>query len=310
MDLASSIGYKYDPKKGKGYPVFVNKYNGDRIIIINPKSTSNQGYYNPNDSTDKGTLVEFIKNRLGRDFPYDRSFNEYRNVNMVLYAFNKESLPESLIYTPDNRPKKPFTTEGLMDSLVQPGYLLSRNISRKTLFTDEFSGRILNINNDGFVNIAFPYYDKNEKVVGIEKRNYSFNYFVEGSERGSSVWHSNFPKKLDKIIIAESVIDALSYHQLKQTSNALYIAIGGSLSLGQTEVMKALKLKSNVDEGFLFISATDNDKAGMKYDQKLHDELAPEKILIDKPIEKDYNNDLNALVKFGIIKNGFPFIKR
>lgn len=292
MELAASVGYRYDPRKGSKWPVLVNEYNGDKIIVANPRSTSSEGYFNPNDDSDKGTLIDFVKNRLGRDFPHDRSISDLMNINRVLYGFKNEPFLEPMVYMPTTKPRKPFTTDGLMDSLIRPAYLLSRNIKRQTLFSKEFSGRVLNIKNSNYINVAFPFYDRDDKVVGIEKRSFFCDLFVEGSERSKSVWHSNIPQKLERIIIAESAIDAMSYHQLKPTKNALYVSIGGSLSFGQIEVINALKVRTNLSKDFKYVSATDNDKAGNKYDQKLVDWLLPDKLIIDKPVGKDYNLDL------------------
>lgn len=297
MELAASVGYRYDPRKGSKWPVLVNEYNDDKIIIANPRSTSNEGYFNPNDDSDKGTLIDFVKNRLGRDFPHDRSISDLMNINRVLYGFKNEPFPDSIIYMPTNKLRKQFTTDGLMNSLIRPAYLLSRNINRQTLFSKEFSGRVLNIKNGNHINVAFPFYDRDDEVVGIEKRSFFCDLFVEGSERSRSVWHSNIPQKLERIIIAESAIDAMSYHQLKPTKNALYVSIGGSLSFGQIEVINALKARANPTKSFKYVSATDNDKAGDRYDEKLGDWLLPERLVVDKPIGKDYNVDLMELTK-------------
>ena len=294
IEMASSIGYVPDRRKGKKWPVLENG-NDERIIIVNPKSSSNQGYFNPDDDNDKGTLIDFIKNRLGKEFPNDSSLSEAMNINKTLYAFNKEDLPELTASYPKNKPDKPFTVEGLTAELIKPDYLFFRHINVDTLLSKEFTGRVLNIRNGNFINIAFPFYGIDEKIIGLEKRNHSYDMFVDGSDRTKSIWHSNIPEKLEEIFIAESAIDAISYHQMKQPQNAVYISVGGSLSSGQIALIRALKDKSTRAKNVQFVSITDNDKAGRLYDQKLTDWLLPDKLIIEKPTAKDYNKDLENM---------------
>lgn len=296
MDMAMSVGYKYDRRKGKKWPVFVNG-NKEKIMIVNPKSSSNQGYRNLHDDTDKGTLIDFVSNRLGNDFPVDASLSEAMNVNKVLYNFTKEVFPENQIYWPNEKPAKQFTKEGLTSSLIDSRYLISRFIRKDVFEAKEFAGTILNINNKGFNNMAFPFFNIDETIIGIEQKNYAFDYFVEGSQLTNSIWHSNIPSVLEKVVIAESAIDALSYCQLKPSNNTIYISIGGSLSYDQIKVIKALKDKSTISENFHFVSAVDNDKAGIMYNNKLKDWLAPNQLKIDLPISKDYNKDLENSLK-------------
>lgn len=292
IDLARSIGYHQDVSKGNKWPVLVNEYNGDKIIIVNPQSSSNQGYFNPNNDKDKGTLINFIKNRLGHDFTKEQLQSESSNINKILYDFQNLSLPEYSSYQQMEQIQSSFSTSGLQP-LAEPDYLISRGITKDVLFSAAFNGRIFNSSTGGFANIAFPFYDIQEKVVGIELRNADYKKFVTGSLRGNSIWHSNIPPILNRIVIAESVIDALSYHQLKHSENTLYVSIGGALGIGQIECIKSLK--NNTSNTVQLISAVDNDKEGLKYNDKLVTTLEPDKLTIDKPISKDYNEDLQKL---------------
>jgi hypothetical protein len=95
LDLAFSNGYVPNKKHwSKKYPVLDNPATGDRIYIINPDKSSNQGYVNVHDDADKGTLIDFVRKRLTSDF---KKFNrpdksEFSNINGVLYHYL--SLPE------------------------------------------------------------------------------------------------------------------------------------------------------------------------------------------------------------------------
>lgn len=294
IEMAISIGYEQDNKKGHKWPVLINKFTNDKIMIGKSDSLNKQRYYNLKNDQDHGNLIEFIKNRLKSDFNLNNDLAEYININKVLNDFQNtpfvmDDFQKTFLI---NNESVPFTTGGLTHNLMDYSYLLSRNIRRDIIKSKEFNGRIFNHEKNGILNIAFPFYDIDEKIICLEKKNYNYKQMVAGSDRSNSVWHSNIPDVLDKIIITESVIDAISYHQLKPTTNTLYVSIGGSLSVNQIPVIKNLKNKSIIRDDFLFVSAMDNDKDGIKYDVKLNDWLKPDRLVIDKPILKDYNEDL------------------
>ena len=114
---------------------------------------------------------------------------------------------------------------------------------------------------------------------------------VEGSKRSSSVWHSNIPDLLDFVLLTESPIDALSYHQLRGKKNTLYVAFAGAVGDNQIATLKAINKKANTNSDFKFISAVDNDKAGRRYTEKFQNAF-PQNLIIDTPFAKDFNEDL------------------
>ena len=96
IELALANGYSCNRSKGMKWPVLESNA-GDRIIIINPKSSSNQGYFNPQDDRDRGTLINFVGNRLGNIFPQDQSLSREQNINSVLYQWLNLPFRERLV---------------------------------------------------------------------------------------------------------------------------------------------------------------------------------------------------------------------
>jgi len=294
MEMAASVGYQVDKSKGNKWPVMVSQYNDEKIIIVNPGSTSNQGYFNPGNDLDKGTLIDFIRNRLGQEFSNDASLSESKNINKVLYAYQFIPMGIEEIFIRPSAPAKIYkhTAEDFRP-LKNTLYLTGRLISNETIFAPEFKGTIFNKFQNGFANIAFPYKNEKGEIKGIEYRNQDYKMFSEGMDRSNAVWYSNMPPKLEKIALAESPIDALSYHQLRWPENIMYVAFGGSLSENQVPIIKALAaMHPHKMEGFHFLSITDNDIQGEKYNLKLKELLMPIRLVVDKPILKDYNEDL------------------
>jgi hypothetical protein len=275
LELAIANGYRQIKSKGERSPVLYNAEFNDRIIVVNPRVPSNQGYWNPHDESDKGSLIGFVKRRLGGVFPQNTSKTQIANVNDILYNYLKidpdirnKNTWDSDYKKMTNIKRAAFSMEDhKVKKLADASFLLSRGISKEIIQAPLFVDRILNSNNKGFRNIAFPYYDAfSEKVVGLEIRNEDFKKAALGSDKSSGLWHSNIPEQTDRMIFFESAIDALSYYELKGQANDLYVSFGGRVTQNQIQTAMDLQKKSNPSTKFTFISATDNDKEGVIYD--------------------------------------------
>jgi len=297
IELALSVGYKIRKRDGIKWPVLKDEVSGDKIIIVNPHSTSNQGYFNPQDTKDKGTLINFVKNRLGSVFPYLNGKSEAGNINAVLYNYLSLPLPEKDLFKTNvnnlvqEYSEKEFCLPEGLSELKDPTYLYYRGIQSQAINNPLFKGKIFNVKRNGFNNIGFPYYNSFGDTVGFELRNKQFKHVIEGSDRSVGIWHSNIPQILESVILTESPIDALSYHQLKGKENSLYVSFGGSVTFGQIETVKTIIEGANVIPELKIISAVDNDEMGRIYTQKFK-KAFPEKIDEDFPRLNDYNEDL------------------
>ncbi|MBC3538957.1 toprim domain-containing protein [Rufibacter sediminis] len=292
IELATANGYHHEVKKGSRTPVFFNPQTNDRIIILNPANPGNQGYWNPEDDTDKGSLIHFVKRRLGTLFPQNSNRNENANVNSILYNYLK--LPEparqrnrQLVDTGTlhNIEAHPFLIDYYqLKPLYKKDFFRERGISLETLEKPEFIGRIYNVQYQDpakpgpvYTNVAFPYHLAHDtRMVGLEIRNRDYKAHAEGSDRSNGVWHSNMPQKLDRIVLVESAVDALSYRELRQPQNTLFVSYGGNLTSHQIQTIKELKAKGNTGPDFKYVAANDNDQKGAYYDLMFLRELAAE----------------------------------
>lgn len=282
IELATAYGYVHEVRKGLRSPVFYHAQYQDRIIILNARHPANQGYWNPEDDADKGTLIHFVKRRLGTVFPAEENSGDISQVNRFLYQylrldpfvrqrnreqFNYEALAqlETRDFSLDNYTLLP---------LAHTGFFTSRKIAPETLLLPEFKGKIFQVQHQDpkkpgtrYTNTAFPFFlAQDDKIVGLEIRNANFKSHAEGSNRSSGVWHSNLPAQLDRIVMVESALDALAYQELKKQSNILFVSYGGNLTVNQVQTIKALKRRGLASMHFQFVSASDNDKKGAYYD--------------------------------------------
>lgn len=297
IELALSVGYKIRKKDGLKWPVLKDEISGDKIIIVNPQSTSNQGYFNPHDNNDKGTLINFIKNRLGSIFPHQNGKTEAANINAVLYKYQNLSMPEKNLLKADIKnlvqqySLKEFLIPDGLSELKDSSYLHYRGIQSQTINDALFKEKIFNVKVSDYNNIGFPYYNANGDIVGFEIRNKQFKHVIEGSDRSVGIWHSNIPETLEAAVLTESPIDALSYHQIKGKKNSLYISFGGTVTSGQLETVKSIIIEANASLELKIISAVDNDEMGRTYTQKFKEAFF-QNIVEDYPGLKDYNEDL------------------
>ena len=305
IEIALSVGYKIRKKDGVKWPVLKDEISGDKIIIINPQSTSNQGYFNPHDDNDKGTLINFIKNRLGSIFPYQNGKTEAGNINAILYKYQNLSMPEKDLLKADIKnlvqqySPKEFLLPDELSELKDACYLHHRGIQSQTINSASFKGKVFNVKLNGYNNIGFPYYNALGETVGFELRNKQFKHVIEGTDRSVGIWHSNIPKILEAVILTESPIDALSYYQLKGKENSLYISFGGAVTTGQLETVKGIITEANARPELKIISAVDNDEMGEIYTEKFK-EVFSKNIIEDLPTLNDYNEDLKKSQLNGI----------
>lgn len=306
MELAIANGYVLSKKDGLKWPVLKDSFSDEKIIIINPASSANQGYFNPQNDKDKGTLIDFVKNRLGSIFSYESGCSEISRVNKILYAYLKLDAPEKHMYqSVINEVKynkvKDFVIPYGVTSLQVCDYLLSRHLAASVINDILFKDKIFNVKMGNYSNnIGFPYFDVAGSIIGYEIRNRDYKHVVEGSNRSVGIWHSNIPTITEQIVLTESPIDALSYYQLKGKKNTLLVSFGGSIADEQIATIAGIKRKIKCSNNFHYVSAVDNDEAGDKYTDKFKSYFKDDQVVVDKPVYSDFNLDLEEKQKRSI----------
>src|SRR5260370_1104680 len=74
-------------------------------------------------------------------------------------------------------------------------------------------------------NAVFPHFDA-QGLCGYELKNWHYTGFAKGGEKG--LWSSNTQPDDNRLVFAESAIDALSYAALHPDEGARYASIGGA----------------------------------------------------------------------------------
>ena len=315
VELAIQYGYEAQLHKGKSRPVLEHPGYKDTIIIKNPQDAAQQVYQRAGDFTDSGTIIDFVRNRLGTVFS---TFNrpgqhEFKNVTSVLYDYLRIA-PEHVI---QNRKvtaklaeagvKQPFTKEQFdIRALGEDNYLNQRQIAPQTLNRAEFAGKVVSQityfdpakgHTESyltarehperkylqFTNVAFPYFNgQSTEVTGLELRNENVKLHAPGSDRLSSVFVSNPPPKAEHFYVMESAIDALSHRQLRQIQgdekfNSVYFSTGGQLTPQQVNTMSRYISSFEKNDNWKIELGFDNDTSGYRFDLQFIQQLTAAK---------------------------------
>ncbi len=249
VSYATRIGYKYLKRESRRNSAVLRHNSGDLIVVAT--DTDGHGiYFSVRDNSDNGTIIDFLQNRS----------------NLSLGGVRKELRPHlaggvrSCDYVakpqPTSRDRISLIKEcSRFSAPTNNCYLAKRGISASTLNSDRFIGRIAT---DSKENVIFPHYDR-DGLTGYSIKNVNFTGFSKGGTK--ALWQSNRNEDDTHLVITESAIDALSYHQLFPHEQTSYISTEGTPSNYQKELiveaMAELKLAGNE-----IIIATDNDEVG------------------------------------------------
>lgn len=257
-------------KTSRRWPVYTN---GVETVIV-----GNYGdiklYQVPN--ADHGTIINFCFNRPELLNKYQGS--PAQRVNQLLHDFlnlpaDQKVLPPKSVSVIKNHPFA--MPDNCKFSLCKNrygykfNYLRERGISDKTLHSPNFTNiGLFHDGETGFSNIAFPIYNARNEIQGYDRRGKKYKSFVKNSNKYECIWISDNMIKPQKIVIGESPIDMLSYHQMfgNDSRNILYFSINGNMGYKQIITILELICQKKPE---LIVSAFDNDMAGTNYTAKL-----------------------------------------
>ena len=293
VDLVLTLGYQHnraksgaDIEKGKFHTFdYKGKPGLDQVIIYKAPS-GDYLYFNRADDRDKGSVIDFLKNRIenpriagivaspGKNVWASVIENAKRYLNLP--AAQRNISPQLQQRIEPVQRGEGYVPEFLRKTLplTDTRYLNSRGLSPETLASPLFAGRILNhvhegVTKDGqayrFTNTAFPQLYK-EGIVGLEIKANGFKGQAADSLNSAALWLSNTTTKTTTLVVAESAIDALSHYQLKQPTNALYASTSGQLTDNKVAEIKRLIENNNLKTVKL---ALDNNLEGHLFDTRL-----------------------------------------
>jgi hypothetical protein len=284
-EYAASRGYRLDRRESSRNSVAMrHPANDDKIIVARGEPDRHWIYFSIRDPADRGTIIDFVQRR-------DR---------IELAAVRRELLPwlggQHLSVAPDlYRPsvaaravdrRRVLQTFDKAREASGSAYLASRGVRASTLSSVRFVGTF-RIDERG--NVLFPHRDR-DGLTGFESKNQGWTRFSPGGVK--ALWTSHAFDDDRRLVLVESAIDALSFHQLHTEPNTRYASTAGAMSDHQrrllAETLRALPPDIDV------VLAFDRDAAGEKLAAEVRALAGADLAHACSPIGKDWNDCLQA----------------
>jgi 5S rRNA maturation endonuclease (ribonuclease M5) len=292
VEYAQNNGYQLERNKSSTNCIVLFDNQGDKILVGLDKTDNHYFYYSLKNETDKGSIIDFIQNRKNLNLGEVRK--ELRPwINNNYSPTYKPNNKLSIKLTPTSKNKYQILAQfESFQTINNHPYLNQRGINQDTINNPRFKETIYL---DSRNNAIFPHRDQ-EGVCGYEIRNQNFKGFSNGGTKG--LWISKSRQNDNKLVICESPIDCLSYHQLFPDAQTRYFATSGTLSEKQKDLLHNAFEKINQKGGEIII-AMDRDLGGEKISQELN-KIAPKTARISLHVpdyQKDWNEVLQAKIE-------------
>ena len=221
-------------------------------LIITRLEGNEWRYFNVEKGYDKGTIINFMQRQekipLGRVREILRPWLEDSPVYVPSRFYVNHITPVSI--SRQNVLESFYSGSSVRDSPL----LEKTGLSPSTLSSERFRGMIWE---DWKGNVLFPHYDV-QGLSGYEIKGSDFTGFSEGGVE--ALWESQKKSSDQRLVIVESAVDALSYHQLHGDTTTRYIATGGSLSEHQKGLIESAIQEMPYDSKV--VMAFDKDEQG------------------------------------------------
>jgi len=257
-EYAAGQGYLLDRKESSRNSVSMrHPVNGDKIVIALGQD-DHWIYFSVRDDRDKGSIIDFVQKRQGGSLGVVR-----KTLRVWLGSGYPKPAPETFVRKVEKttRDKQSVIAEfNRMRDVDDHPYLKSRAVGKEILSLERFYGRV---RIDKRANAVFPHFDR-QGLCGFEIKNKDFTGFAPGGEKG--LWESHVFPNDTRLVIAESAIDALSFHALYGTPFTRYVSTAGGWDKDKTPdlIQKAVAQCPGSD----VVLAFDNDEAGKRYTKK------------------------------------------
>ncbi len=305
IDYVQRQGYEINKQKSTATDVILQKNIGQEnvdTIGIRYYPETGYKYWTAMDSSDRGSLLDFEKNKNHLDLSSAAGKRElYQKIDEFMgNTQNNQAVKIKPIGKKAETEKRLTDRELNLLPLTNTRYLEGRGITEKTYRSPEFQCQVYNEkvslgNGKTYTNTVFPIRNEDILLAKIRRndeelgyRGGQFNKIQEKRENG--IHTSNFPKQqLDKLYLIESPIDAMSYFELKykeireQNQQVAFISTVGNPS---NSAYNTIQKFINASEPKQIVSLMDNDRAGKVFTINLLGRLS-------KP-ENDLSNNIKA----------------
>jgi hypothetical protein len=253
-------GYTRDKTESSRHShVLRHQATDDKIVVR--QSDGHWTYFSVRHDRDNGTVIDFVQRRgipsLGEIRKHLRDWLGTPRPPLELPP-ERRSEHQRLV---TRAPAEAFAAARIADNSP---YLNARGIRPATLTDARFAGT-WRIDERG--NTLFLHRDLAGDVTGFEMKNRGFTGFSTGGHK--TAWQSAAQPDDRVLVIAETAIDALSYHQLHRelAARTRYLSTAGTPSNRQLDLLD--RAVAQLPRNSLVVAAVDADLAGTKLSKQV-----------------------------------------
>jgi hypothetical protein len=261
---------------------------GAEVLILRRREDGVWEYFNPHDTGDNGTIVQYLQQRRGAGFTLGHVKHLLRG-HVGRLGVVAPSLPRPPV-VPSSKDLAPVLVRWQQARPVSglPPYLEARGLVLATVVAYAPALRL-----DWRGNVLFAHTGPDGEIVGYEIKGRAFDGFAKGGERLLCRMGPVEGAEPVKIALTESGIDALSLAQLVGRPDALFCSTGGALSVHTLDQVERLAGRFPAAEILL---GFDNDKSGLAFAATVEEALAGRVNVrrIVPQVGKDWNDVVRA----------------
>lgn len=301
----------YYHKKDKCSRNFITMTNNNELIVITRQINGQYLYFNPNEENDRGNIFSFCKNRGIKitDLLNEKVKNiELKHNIEPSNSMNKASVEAiNNLKTFSNIKQRNFFKEdrliaeetlSIFNTLKQDE---RNNICVPTYILDNYEGKDF-INSSGYVAYLKNPIKKDKEGKKYSKPIKQLCYGNKGLEIARNSKNKQGIKDIKNIVITEAMPDSLSLFELKNLNpnETLLCATNGQITKAHKEIFEYFE-KNAINAKIIF--GFDNDEKGIDFTIKAKQSFKEREIIVEKPVTKDFNDDLILHKVFGLKKD-------
>ncbi|XOV75109.1 MAG: DUF3991 domain-containing protein [Phycisphaerales bacterium] len=234
-ELMASFGYRLDRKSSSRNSVAMKHPEGDKLIVSRTES-GRWVYFAVFDSSDNGTVIDFVQRRTGENLGQVRE-----RLRDWLGASGQRALqlPQIADFAPTLRPiTRDLASVRDRYDRARPLHGFSRFLVEERCIPAEVLALPIfryRIRVDTQANVLFPHQADGE-LTGFEIRATNLNRFATGGIKG--LWTSVCGEQDARLVFAESALDALAYAAVIGHERTRFASIAGQLNRVQPELIR------------------------------------------------------------------------
>ena len=282
-EYVATQGYYLDRKESHPNAIMMVNAEGEKLIITRGEGCRWR-YFRVGDENDKGSIVDFVQQRQ------KASLGRVRQILSPWLESSPVSVPSDTyadFLVPMSKIRQNVLESFYRGCFVHNGHLLEKmGLTTSMIDFERFKGMF---REDRQGNILFPHYDT-QGLSGYEIKGRDFTGFSKDGVK--TLWESQKKVSDMRLVVVESALDALSYHQMYGDAKTRYISTGADLNHSQMDLVESAIQKMPADSKVVL--GFSNTQKGREFSESVEMwVLAPVSFERQVPkMGKDWNEEL------------------